>query len=109
MRRIAVLAFAAGLGWSLGALAQAPDEAGAQATLKASGCLRCHSVGADKDGPSFKKTAAKYKGQADAAAKLEGVLKSGTMKVNGKDVEHAVFKTKDAAAIKNTVAYILSR
>ncbi|HTG97193.1 MAG TPA: c-type cytochrome [Burkholderiales bacterium] len=109
MRGITVLALAAALGWSMGASAQAPDEAAAQATLKASGCLRCHSVGADKDGPSFKKTAAKYKGQPGAAARLEGVLKSGTMKVDGKDVEHAAFKTKDDAAIKNAVAYILSR
>jgi len=107
MRRIALLAFA--LGWSVGASAQAPDEAGAQATLKASGCLRCHSVGADKDGPSFRKTAAKYKGQAGAAARLESALKSGTMKVDGKDVQHAAFKTKDDAAIKNAIAYILSR
>ena len=109
MRAISVLAFSVGLGSSMGASAQAPDEAAAQATLKASGCLRCHSVGADKEGPSFRKTAAKYKGQPDAAAKLESALKSGTLKVNGKDVEHATFKTKDAAAVKNAVAFILSR
>lgn len=107
MFRIAVLACA--LGWSVGASAQAPDEAAAQATLKAGGCLRCHSVGADKEGPSFRKTAAKYKGQANAAAKLEGELKSGALKVDGKEVKHAAFKTKDDAAIRNAVGYILSR
>ena len=109
MRALRVAALAVGLGWSMGGSAQTLDEAAAQATLKASGCLRCHSVSADKEGPSFRKTAAKYKGQSDAAAKLESALKSGSLKVNGKDVEHATFKTKDAAAVKNAVAFILSR
>ena len=37
---------------------------------KSSGCLNCHAVDAKKMGPSFKSVAAKYKGNADAEAKL---------------------------------------
>lgn len=106
MTRIIVSSLAALLSASFGA--QAQDAAKAEATIKASGCGKCHSVSADKDGPSFKKTAAKYKGQAGAAAKLEGALKSGAMKVDGKDVKHATVKGGDAD-LKNVVAYILSR
>src|SRR3954467_1102670 len=102
MKKIAVLALAAGLGWSVNSLAQ--DAAKAEATIKASGCLKCHSVSADKDGPSFKKTAEKYKGKGDAAAMLEGNLKKGMM---GKE-KHATVKGSDAD-VKNVVAYILSR
>jgi len=102
-----VLAIAV-VAWPFAARAQV-DVAAAEAAIKSSGCLKCHSVSADKDGPSFKKTAAKYKGQADAAAALQGVLTKGALKVDGKDVKHATLKTKDEAAIKNAVAYILSR
>ena len=40
------------------------------ALAKSSGCLNCHAVDAKKMGPSFKATAAKYKGNADAEATL---------------------------------------
>jgi len=95
MKRFAIVALAAGLGWSFGA--QAQDTKAAESALKSSGCLKCHSVSADKDGPSYKSVAAKYKGQADAPAKLEKFV-SG---------HHGGVKAKDQ--IKNVVAYILSR
>ena len=95
MRVIAALALVAGLGWSLGASAQ--DAKAGEAALKASGCLKCHSVSAEKAGPAYKAVAAKYKGQADAAAKLEKFISGHEGGV------------KDKAQTKNVVAYILSR
>jgi cytochrome c len=106
MKAIAGLVFAAGLIWA--PLSQAQDAKAGEAAIKKNGCLKCHSVSADKDGPSFKKTAAKYKGKADAAATLHSELKSGKMKVDGKDVKHAAFKGSDAD-LKHAVDYILSR
>ena len=81
--------------------AQAADDAKANATLKKEGCLRCHSVSAQKDGPSYKSVAEKYKGKADAEATL-------TAHVTKSD-KHAHVKTKDEAEIKNLVQFILSR
>ena len=49
-----------------GGVARAADE---EALAKSSGCLNCHAVDAKKMGPSFKETAAKYKGKADAQAR----------------------------------------
>ncbi len=95
MRQIMVLALAAGLGWSLNA--QAQDAKAGEGVLKASGCLKCHSVSADKDGPSYKSVAAKYKGQAGAAAKLEKFVAT----------HHGGPKPKDK--VKDVVAFILSR
>lgn len=92
----------------VGLFAGAAQAQQAEAALKKHGCLKCHSVSADKDGPSYKSVAAKYKGQKDAAAKLEGELKKGSMKVDGKDVKHAAFKGSDAD-LKSVVTYILSR
>src|SRR5436190_13499851 len=106
MKQIAVVAVMAGLAWT--PFSQAQDAPKAEASLKSGGCLKCHSVSADKDGPSYKKVAAMYKGNADAPAKLEGELKKGAMKVDGKDAKHAAFKGSDAD-LKNVVQYILSR
>jgi cytochrome c len=90
--------------------AQTVDTASAEGLLKKSGCMKCHSVSADKDGPSFKKTAAKYKGKADAQAALVKHITTGpTVKVDGKEERHDMIKSKDDREIRNVVAYILSR
>ena len=45
----------------------------------AKNCMACHAVEKKLVGPSYKDIAAKYAGQADAAAKLEAkVLKGGS-------------------------------
>ena len=88
----------------------AVDEAGAEALLKSSGCGACHAVDAKKMGPAFKDVAAKYKGKADAADALHKHVTTGPMvKVGTKEQKHPVVKSSDEAAIKNMVAYILSR
>lgn len=49
------------------------NQAGAadqSALAQKSGCLMCHAVDKKVMGPSYKDVAAKYKGQADAEAKL---------------------------------------
>jgi cytochrome c len=89
----------------------AVDADAANKLVKDSGCTKCHSVDKDKKGPSFKKTAAKYKGKADAEAKLtDMVTKSPKVKFDdGSEEEHAVVKTKDAAQVKNLVQWILAQ
>lgn len=101
------------LGLSCGALAvhaQTVDAAAAEALLKASKCTKCHSVDKQKDGPPYKKTAAKYKDKADAEAKLYTHLTTAPMvEIDGVKEEHTMVKSKDDAAINNLVRYILSR
>ena len=64
-----------------------------------------------KKGPSFQKTAAKYKGKADAEAKLtEFLTKSPKVKMDdGTEEEHKAVKAKDAAQVKNLVQWILAQ
>ena len=108
MRKIAVLALAAALASPAGARAQ--DVGAAEALLKKSGCMKCHSVSAKKEGPSFKETAAKYKGKPDAqAALVKHLTTNPKIKVDGREELHDALKTKNEAEIKNVVAYILSR
>ena len=92
------------------AVAQAVDVPAAEDLIKASKCSKCHSVDKEKTGPAYNKTAAKYKGQADAEAKLITHLTTGPkIKVDGEEEEHVKVKSTDAAAIKNLAQYILSR
>jgi cytochrome c len=89
---------------------QAQDVTAAEALLKKSGCMKCHSVSAKKEGPPFKETAAKYKGKPDAQAALfKHLTTNPKIKVDGKEELHDALKTKNDAEIKNVVAYILSR
>ena len=104
----AVLA-ASGL-WLAGAEAQTVDVDAAEALAKKSGCMKCHSVSAKKEGPPFRETAAKYKGKPDGEAALAKHLTSNPkIKVDGKEERHDSLKTKSDADIKNVVQYILSR
>ncbi len=90
--------------------AQEVDVAAAEALLKESKCGKCHSVDKQKDGPSFKKTAATYAGKADAQARLIKHITSGPMvKIDGVEEEHPKVKSKDDGATRNLVRYILSR
>jgi cytochrome c len=86
------------------------DAAAAQALLKKSDCFKCHAVDKKKDGPSFKETAAKYKGKPDGEQKLiKHVTTAPKVKVDGKEEEHAVIKSTKEDEIKNVVQWVLSQ
>jgi cytochrome c len=70
-----------------------------EALAKNSGCLNCHAADAKKVGPSFKDISAKYKGQADAEAKVTAKLKDGK--------GHPAVKTSDADTM-SLVKWILA-
>jgi cytochrome c len=90
--------------------AVAADADAANKVLKESGCTKCHAVDKDKKGPAYQKIAAKYKGKADAEAKVtEMVTKSPKIKIDGGDEEHKAVTTKDAGQVKNLVQWILAQ
>ena len=95
--------------FSTGALAGADVDAAKQ-TAKQNNCMKCHGLDKDKDGPSFKKTAAKYKGKADAEAKLVTHLTTApkVKLADGSEEEHKKIKATEAET-KNLVQYILEQ
>ena len=91
--------------------AQAADADAAQALARQNNCFKCHSVDKKKDGPTFKDTAAKYKGKADAEARLVKHLTSGEKAKfpDGHEEEHKIIKVKEQAELKNLIAWILAQ
>ena len=99
---------------TLVSLAAAPcaraDDAAVESLMKKSNCFKCHAIDKKKDGPSFRETAAKYKGKDYAEEKLYVHLTTNPkVKVDGKEESHDSLKTKDDAQIREVIKWILSR
>ena len=108
MRLIILVAAILAVGGAV--MADAADDAAAEALLKKSKCLTCHSIDKKKDGPAYKEVAKKYAGKPDAEQKLYTHLTTHpTVKVDGKEEKHESLKTTDDKEIKNVISYILSR
>ena len=67
---------------SCGLLAAAPAQA-SEELAKKHNCLACHTLDKKSVGPAYKEIAKKYKGQADAVAKLSEKVKKGGQGVWG--------------------------
>lgn len=106
------LLFAGLLALSLaGSALAAVDEDAAKATAKRNDCFKCHAVDKTKKGPSYQKIAAKFKGQADAEAKIMTNITTGPkIKLeDGSEEEHKIVDSKDPKELKNLIGWILSR
>jgi cytochrome c len=77
------------------------------ALASSSGCMNCHMIDAKMVGPGFKQVAAKYKGDAGAAASLAGKVKNGTKGTWGPIPMPANANVSDAN-IGKLVTWILS-
>ena len=93
--------------------AQALDVEAAKALAKQNNCLKCHAIDKEKDGPAYHKVAEKYKGKANAEARLIEHITSGEKAkfADGHEEEHKIVKTsppKDMEQIKNLVQWILA-
>lgn len=91
-------------------MAAAADADAAQALAKKEGCLKCHAIDKKKEGAPLKEISAKYKGKADAEAKIMHHITAGEkVKLeSGTEEEHKIIKTKDKAELSNLIAWILS-
>jgi len=88
----------------------AVDAEAAEDLARKSKCFKCHAVDKKKDGPSYKKIAAKHKGKPDAEKKIYTHLTTNPkVEVDGKKEEHTSLKSKNEAEIRNVVRWILSR
>ncbi len=112
--RLLLVTAAAFAGLALPLASQAVDVEAALALQRQNNCNKCHHMEREKEGPSFRKIAEKYKGKPDAEAKLVSHLTSSpkVKLADGTEEEHKVIATrpaKDMAQVKNLVQYILEQ
>jgi cytochrome c len=100
--RATALVLALAAGWVV-----APAALADEALAKKYNCTACHALDKKMVGPAYKDVAKKYKGQADAPAKLAEKVKKG-----GSGVWGAVPMPPNAAVpdddIKKLVAWVLA-
>jgi cytochrome c len=114
IHELTVLAMLAGSLLFAGAASAAGpvDVDAAKALAKQSNCFKCHSVDKEKDGPTWRSVAEKYRNKPDAERmeRLTTHITSGEMVKfqDGHQEHHTIVKTKDPAQISNLVRYILS-
>jgi cytochrome c len=106
MRNTKLMTSLALVGALFAGAACADAGADAQALMKKNNCLTCHSIDKKIVGPAYKDVAAKYKGQADAEAKLVAkVKKGGAGSFGTMPMPPQAAKVEDVQAI---VHYVLS-
>ncbi|MBK7278745.1 MAG: c-type cytochrome [Betaproteobacteria bacterium] len=95
---------------AIGLAVSLPAHANPEANMKTAGCFACHTVDKKLVGPSYKDVAAKYKGQADAVAKLTEKSRNGGKGVWGQIPmpPNPVAKISDAD-LKAAVEWILKQ
>lgn len=107
---LSVSAAAITLLFSLNASA-AVDVDAAKTLARENNCFKCHGVDKEKDGPSYKKVAEKYRGKPGAEERLITHVTSGEKAKfpDGHEEEHKNIKGKASPeSIKNLVDWILS-
>lgn len=106
--RSLMIAFAAS-SLALPAAAQVDEEA-AQLLFKQNECGKCHNPTQNKKGPSLKKTAKKYKGDANAEKEvIKHLTTAKKVKLDdGTEEDHKLVDSKDQKALSNLAKWILS-
>jgi cytochrome c len=101
---------AASLGTYVDAVAadpQAFSAANAMAIARSNACMGCHAVDRKLVGPSFQQVAEKYKGDAQAPAKLALKVKNGGSGVWG-SIPMPSHPRMNDADVKTVVAWVLA-
>lgn len=112
-RMIVTASFAAFTLTGFSPAALALDVDAAKDLAEQNNCKQCHGLKKDKDGPSFLKTAEKYKDKPNAVDEIVKHLTSGkkVKLADGSEENHKIVKTmppNDMVQIKNLAQYILS-
>jgi cytochrome c len=88
----------------------AVDADAAERLAKDNKCVKCHAIDRKKDAPAYRDIAAKYRGEADAEAKLMHHVTAGepVKFADGHQEKHKKVKADDPAEVKNLVGWIMS-
>lgn len=114
MKHAIFVAAVAAISWTgFASPALALDVDAAKDLAEQNNCKQCHALRKDKDGPSFMKTAEKYKDKPNAVDEIVKHITSGkeVKLADGTTEKHKIAKTmppNDMAQLKNLAEYVLS-
>jgi len=95
-------------GWCVASGASAAlDNKAAEELMKKDGCAACHAIDKKVIGPAYQDVAAKYRGDATAAAKLVDKVRKGGVGVWGQ-IPMPPNAQAPESDVKSLVAWILS-
>ena len=86
------------------------DAGTAELLLKENKCTKCHELDRKKDGPAYRDVAAKYRGEADASAKIIHHMTAGDRVKfpDGHEEKHKKLKTDSPADVNGLAQWLLS-
>jgi len=92
------------------AYAQVVDADAAQALAKRNDCFKCHAIDKTKQGPAYKRVAARLKTKPDGVAVIVEHVTSGHMVQleDGTEQNHKIIDTRDPKELSNLALWILS-
>jgi cytochrome c len=77
--------------------------------MRKSGCFKCHTPDKKKDGPTFREITAKAAKEKIPESKfVDRIMKGAKVKIDGKEEDHEIIKTKDVGEATNVIQWILS-
>ena len=110
IRTFMTVAAAGALVVALPAAAQVDTDA-AELIFKQNECTKCHNPTQNKKGPSLKKTAKKYKGDANAEKEIiKHLTTAKKVKLDdGTEADHKLVESKDPKVLSNLAKWILAQ
>lgn len=86
------------------------DAEAAQALAKKNDCFKCHAIDKVKQGPAYRRVAARLKTKPDAVEVIVEHVTSGHMVQlqDGTEEHHRIIDTKDPVELRNLALWILS-
>jgi cytochrome c len=107
MKRLGLILSSAAVMLLAATSAHATDATRGQSIANANACMGCHAVDRKLVGPSFQQIAAKYKGDAQAPAKLARKVKDGGSGVWGV-IPMPAHQSMSDADIRSVVDWVLA-
>ena len=110
MKKVLALTGMLLIGAAAGPVQAQVDAEAAQALAKKNDCFKCHAIDKTKNGPAYKRVAARLRTKPDGVETIVEHITSGHMVQlqDGTDEKHPIIDTTDPSQLRNLAQWILS-
>ena len=110
MKKVLALTGMLLIGAAAGPVQAQVDAEAAQALAKKNDCFKCHAIDKTKNGPAYKRVAARLRTKPDGVETIVEHITSGHMVQleDGSEEKHKIVDTQDPNQLRNLALWILS-